>query len=108
VYHSRRPGEHDALRRRIDQALRIDEDRLEVQMARRTMADIHRDEGALAERLADRKRTLVELLRLRWGALPPETEQVIEATQDADRLAEWLRRFATAKDLDGVGIKEPS
>jgi hypothetical protein len=35
-------------------------------MARRTLADVHRDEGALAAN----KRTLVELLRLRFKTLP--------------------------------------
>jgi hypothetical protein len=34
-------------------------------------------------------------------------EQVIEATQDAEKLAQWLRRFATARDLDSVGIVPP-
>jgi hypothetical protein len=33
--------------------------------------------------------------------------QVIQATQDAERLAEWLRRVATEKDLDSIGILPP-
>jgi hypothetical protein len=103
VYHSRPASEHSALRERIDTALRHDEDRLEVGMARRTLADVHRDEAILA----DRKRMLVEQLRLRFESLSPETEQTIRATDDADRLAEWLRRFATAKDLASVGIAPP-
>jgi hypothetical protein len=108
VYHSRGMGEHGALRQRIDAALRHDEDRLEVEMARRTLADVHRDEGRdqgwREGTLAANKRTLVDLLRLRFETLPAETEQVIEATQDPDRLAEWLRGVVTARDLDSIGI----
>ncbi len=58
VYYARVPSEHAALHQRIDAALQHNEDRLEVQMARRMMPDIHREEGALA----DRKRTLLEQL----------------------------------------------
>jgi hypothetical protein len=104
VYHAREGTEHAALRERIDTALRDDDARLEVEMVRRSMADIHRDEARLEGALAANKRTLLELLRLRWGPLPEETEQVIQATQDADRLEEWLRRFATAKTLNAIGI----
>jgi hypothetical protein len=95
VYHAREVTEHGALRERINAALRNDESRLEVDMVRRTLADVHRDEGRLEGELAERKRTLLELLRLRFS-LPPEMAQAIEATQDGDQLAEWLRRFATA------------
>jgi hypothetical protein len=75
----------------------------EVDMARRTLADVHRDEGALAAN----KRTLVEQLRLRFKTLPAKTGQVIAATQDADQLAEWLRGVVTARDLDTIGIVPP-
>jgi hypothetical protein len=111
VKYSRESSEHKALYERIDAALYDDDARLEVEMVRRTMVDVHRDEGRAEgrreERIADRKRTLLEQLRLRWAPLPAETEQVLEATQDADQLAEWLRRFATATDLDAVGIVTP-
>ncbi len=103
VYHSRQSSEHEALRQRIDAALKNDESRLEVDMVRKTLADVHRDEGALAAN----KRTLLRQLRQRWAPLPPETEQTIEATQDAEKLDEWLLRFATAKDLDSIGIRPP-
>ena len=104
VYHAREQNEHAALRERIDAVLRDDEARLEVDMVRRSMADVHREEITLA----DRKRTLLELLRLRWGPLPTETMQVIETTQNADQLAEWLRRFATASGLETIGIIPPT
>jgi hypothetical protein len=103
VYHAREQSEHTTLRQRIDAALEDDEARLEVEMVRRSMADVHRDEITLAER----KRTLVEQLRLRWAPLPAEVEQAIGATQDAEQLAEWLRRFVTARDLDAIGIVPP-
>jgi hypothetical protein len=103
VYHSREGREHSLLRQRIDAALRHDEDRLEVDMARRTLADVHRDEAILA----DRKQMLVEQLRLRFKSLSAEMEQTIEATQNADKLAEWLRGVITAKDLASIGIVPP-
>jgi hypothetical protein len=103
VYHARPASDREALRQRINAALRDDRDRLEVDMAWRTMAEEDRHE----ERIVDRKRTLLDQLRLRWGTLPAETEQVIEATQDADKLAEWLRGVITARDLDAVGIIPP-
>ncbi len=103
VYHARAAGEHQPLRDRIDAALRHNEDRLEVDMARKTLADVHWEQATVA----DRKRTLLEQLPLRFGPLPAETEQAIQATQDAEQLAEWLRRFATARDLDTIGIVPP-
>jgi hypothetical protein len=107
VYHARQAGEHATLRQRIDTALRHDEDRLEVDMARRTLADVHRDEGRLEGALAADKRTLLNLLRLRFKSLPPQMEQTIQATNDPERLTEWLSRFATATDLDSIGIAPP-
>jgi hypothetical protein len=103
VYHSRAGSEHTMLRQRIDAALKDDEARLEVEMARRTLADIHWDQAVLAER----KQMLQDQLRLRFKAVPPEIEQVIQTTQDANQLAEWMHRFATAKDLDSIGIVPP-
>jgi hypothetical protein len=103
VYHVREASEYPMLYERIGAALRHDEDRLEVDMVRRTLADVHWEEATLAAN----KRTLLELLHLRFKSLSPEVEQAIRATQDADQLAEWLRRFATAKDLDSIGIVPP-
>jgi hypothetical protein len=107
VYNLREQSEHQMLRQRIDAALKDDEARLEVDMIRRSMADVHREEGRLEGAVAERKRLLLELLRLRFKTLPVEVEQVIEATQDPDQVAEWLRRFATAKNLARIGIVPP-
>jgi len=103
VYHAREEAEHPALRQRIDSAVRHDEDRLEIEMTRRTLADVHREEGALA----GMRQLLLELLRLRFGPLPPEMERKIETTQDPNQLTEWGRRFATTTDLEEVGILNP-
>jgi hypothetical protein len=84
-----------------------DEDRLEVDMTRRTLADVHRDEGRLEGALIARKQMLVDLLPLRFKSLPEEMEHTIKASQDADKLAEWLRGIITAKDLDSIGILPP-
>jgi hypothetical protein len=56
VYHARPASDREALRQRINAALRDDRDRLEVDMAWRTMAEADRHE----ERIVDRKRTLLE------------------------------------------------
>ena len=69
-------------------------------MPRRTMADVDWDLATLEER----KRTLLEQLRLRFKSLSPETEQMIEATQDPDQVMEWIHRFATAEDFASIGI----
>src|SRR5689334_11829865 len=67
VYHSRGHNEHQALRARIDDALRDDEARLGVEMVRKTLADVHRDQVTETVTrdvtLAERKRTLLRLLR---------------------------------------------
>ena len=124
MYHLRQVSEHKALHERINAALRHNEDRLEVVMVRRMLADVHRDEGRDEGRkegrdegrkegrdeghkegqLAANKRTLMELLRLRFETLPPVIEQTIETTQDATRLTKWLHGVITAKDLDSIGI----
>ena len=77
-------------------------------MARRTMADVHRDEGrdeGIAEgALRGRKETLLEQIGERWVPLPPEAAGAIEAARDVEQVKLWLRRFATAPDLASVGI----
>jgi hypothetical protein len=73
----------------------------EMQLVRKTLADVHREESVLLER----KRMLLELLCLRFGSLQLETVEAIEKMQDPNQLAEWLRRFATAETLEEIGIK---
>ena len=108
VYHWRGENEHPLLRERIDAALKDDEDRLEMAMVRKTMAQAEAERytraATLTATLAERKRTLVNQLKLRFAPLPSEIEQTVESTQDADQLAQWLDRFATADDLDSIGI----
>jgi hypothetical protein len=72
--------------------------------ARKTMAEAEAERYTLAERLAERKRILVRQLQLRFPPLPAEIEQTVQSTQDADQLARWLDSFATAADLDSIGI----
>jgi hypothetical protein len=104
VYHWRDRSEHPFLWQCIDAALKDDEARLEMEMIRKTMAQVEAERYTREATLAANKRTLVDQLRLRFKRIPPEIEQTIQTTQDADQLAEWLRRFATADDLDAVGI----
>jgi hypothetical protein len=104
VYHARAAAEHETLRRQIDAAVRDDEGRLEVEMARRTLADVHREQASLEAVLNERKRTLLLQLRLRFKAVPPKIERTIQSTADSDQLEVWLTRFATAEDLDSIVI----
>jgi hypothetical protein len=98
------PLEHHPIAAEGHAALRDDEAKLEVDMARKTLADVHWEQATLQATLAANKRTLLRQLRLRWGPLPTEVEQVIETTEDAKQLEEWLHRFATAPSLKAVGI----
>ena len=46
-------------------------------------------------------RVLLQLLRLKFGPLAPETEERVSST-DADRLMEWSERVLTAEQLQDV------
>jgi len=75
----------------------------------RTIADALKDEGRIEGRAQGRletaRGTLIRLLHRRFGNVPDETIQIIEATSDLDRLNTWLDRFATAETLDDVGVE---
>ena len=77
-------------------------------MVRRTMPQIHRDEGIAIGRdegiVLSRQQTLVMLLREKFDELPAQTEQVITATQDITRLDGWLKALVKARSLDAMKI----
>ena len=66
--------------------------------------DEGRREGAEKERreseLRIRRQTLLQLLRRRFGAVPPEVVRTVESTQDVEQLVVWLDRVVTAASLD--------
>jgi hypothetical protein len=63
-----------------------------------------RDEGRAQGAVGALQQTLMRQLRLRFGELPAGMEQTIQSTRDSSRLDQWLNRFATASNLDEVGI----
>ncbi len=71
---------------------------------RETIADMFRQEGEQRGVLQAQQQTLVRLLRRRFGDLPADVEQTIQATRDVRRLEKWLDQFATAEALEDVGI----
>jgi hypothetical protein len=72
-------------------------------MARRTIADEIREEGAIDAR----QKMLLMGLRIRFGAVPADVEKTIRMTRNSGRLEEWMRHFATAFSLADVHIIEP-
>jgi hypothetical protein len=107
VYHERAKVEREELAELIESTVGVDEDRLEVNMARQTIAEAIREEGAVEGRREQAAKMLLRQLRLRFGELPAEVEQKIRLTRDIHRLEQWLDRFATAKSLADVGIGAP-
>src|SRR5262249_197379 len=61
----------------------------------KTIADVIKEEGALAKQ----RETLLRLLRRRYKKVPAAIEAEIEATQDIQQLDLWLDAFATARSL---------
>lgn len=107
VYHERARGEREELAELIESTVGVDEDRLEVNMARQTIAQAIEEEGRLKGLLQGMQETLLRQLRLRFGDLPSGVPEIVQATRDAARLNQWLDRFATAKSLKDVGIGAP-
>src|SRR5262249_11817328 len=104
VYHERPENEHEPLGDLIEKSVKKDEYRQEVHMARRTIAQMLRDEGRAEARREHAAGTRLLQLRLRFGELPAAVEQTVQATRDVEQLERWLDRFATAKSLSEVGI----
>jgi hypothetical protein len=104
VYHERELSEHAGLRQSISNALRTDEHRREVDQMRKTMADVLKEEGGVETA----RSMLLDMLRERFGEVPPDTAAVIETATDLAQLKTWSRRFAKAKTLKEVGITAAS
>jgi hypothetical protein len=106
VYHDRAPSEREEMVDLVQSSARTDDFRLEVDMARRTIADEIREEGEHRGAIRAQQRTLLRLLRQRFGNLPSNVEQAVQATQDAERLERWLDRVVPSNSLADVGIGE--
>lgn len=104
VYHDRPVEERESLTELIAASAKANEDRLEINVARKTIAEALREEGAVRATHKHAAKTLLRQLELRFGAMPAETVEIIEHTQSTEQLEQWLDRFATAKTLADVGI----
>ncbi len=71
----------------------------------RSMADVLREEGRREEQVRSRQDLLLMLLHERFGKVPKVLERTVRATEDVDALTDWLRRAATVKTLQEVGIQ---
>jgi len=80
--------------------------RQEVVKMRKTGAEALMERGAQKAGLLTRRQTLVRQLRKRFGSVPSDVVRVVEATDDVERLDDWLDRFATAQTLEELGIRE--
>jgi len=80
----------------------------------KTMADVlvekgrteGRAEGRTEAAVGTRQQTLVRQLRRRFGDVPAEVVNTVQATSDVDQLDDWLDRLVTADTLDELEIRE--
>jgi hypothetical protein len=104
VYHVRELSERPSLQKTIEASVQTDEHRQEVFEMRRTIADGLKEEGATKAL----QKTLIRLLKRRFGDVPDEVTTTVRAAHDPAQLDEWLDRFATAQTLDDIGIGTPA
>lgn len=72
----------------------------EIEMIKRTAADMYREEGELKAL----KKMLRRQLNLKFGNVPNSVLSRIRSEKDADALEYWLSNFAKAERLEDVGI----
>lgn len=58
----------------------------------------------LHDTLTSRKQLLLTQLHSRYGSIPGEVEQAVEASEDAEQLADWILKVITVKDLAAANI----
>jgi hypothetical protein len=128
IYHTREPWEWPLLQETIEASVRTDQHRQELFDMGRTIAEELKEEGIRQGREAGRetgreegreeglregesrgrltagRQTLIRLLRKRFGEIPQEWIETVEATQDAATLDRWLDHVVTAETPDDVGI----
>jgi ElaB/YqjD/DUF883 family membrane-anchored ribosome-binding protein len=109
VYHERTEPERRDLQEMIELPVQTDRLRQEVQEMKRTIAEAMQEEGRRMgeqqEAVRARQRTLLRLLRIRFGDVPDATVAAIEACRDVEQLDAWLDRLVVAKMLAGVRIR---
>jgi hypothetical protein len=108
AYHERGRAEYQDLKEQIEASVQADVYRREVFAMGKTIAEDFiekgRKQGKKQEAIRSRRRILLNLLRRRFGDLPEQTVAAIESCTSAEELDSWLNNFATAANLDEVGI----
>ena len=104
VYHDRAASEQPGLRATIKASVGTDEYRQEETNMFRSMADVHEAQGRKKGELRALQRTLLNLLRLRFGDLPAEITKTIKTTNNVKQLDAWLGRTVTAATLTDIQI----
>jgi hypothetical protein len=104
VYHERERAEQPGLYELIETSVATEEHRQEVKVMVWSMADQLKEEGAVEAN----RRTLLRLLRERFGEVPSHVAATIEMTANLTQLDGWLLRFANAKTLEEIGIAPAS
>lgn len=104
VYHSRGEAEREPMWGLIRDSLRSQEDRLEIDMVRKTAFEADRERFQAEGKRLQAAATLLRQLRLRFGVIPHGVEQAVEGTRDLALIERWLDQFASASSLSDVGI----
>lgn len=104
VYHERGESERTDLRDRIEDSVRMDRDKRELETMEKSYAQVLMEEGEKKGEVRATRRTLTRLLDQRFGPLPDEVKKKLRSTRDLAQLETWLDRFVTAESLDDVGI----
>jgi ElaB/YqjD/DUF883 family membrane-anchored ribosome-binding protein len=108
VLHERDPAERGPLLQSIQDSVKNDRHRREVQEMAETIADALREEGMemgrREEAVRSRQETLLLLLREKFGKIPVGVVRRIEATDNLEQLNGWHRAVLRADKLADLGI----
>jgi hypothetical protein len=109
VYHDRERSEQDELREVIVASVRTDERRKDTETLFMTGAEALREEGRKEGlqrgEIRASQRILLDLLRKKFGRMPPSLERVIRGTKNAGQLRAWVVQAGTASTLDEIDIE---
>jgi hypothetical protein len=80
----------------------------EVEAMGKTIAEVIKEEGFVEGALSSKRETLMRQLRLKFKRVPDTVQAEINATQDIEKLADWLDEVVIAKHLSDVGFSSRS
>ncbi len=111
VYHVREGDERRQMAELIREKVRRSK-QAEVENMGKTIAEAIKEEGILMGReegvLEAKRQVLVRLLHLRFKRVPAAIEAEINATQDVQKLDDWLAEFVTARTLSDIHFSSRS